>query len=147
MARDAKVPILFVGKPYSPTDPYGKEFARLVDGRYVLHHEHIADRVQLIGLLKASRGFVIYSQYENWCLSAHEAAACGLPLLLPDMPWSRECFGSQASYLRPQSSASNVARLRAFHDACPDLPAPSLKLYSWDEVAEKLEACYRSVMR
>jgi glycosyltransferase involved in cell wall biosynthesis len=146
MARAAQVPILFVGKPYSATDAYGREFARLVDQRFVLHRDHVADRAQLIDLLRGSRGFVIYSRFENWCLSAHEAAACGLPLLVPDQPWSRERFGSQAHYLYPKSNPGNVARLRAFYEAGVTLPAPAVKLYSWDEAAEKLEACYRSLL-
>lgn len=146
MARDAQVPILFVGRAYSPTDPYWKEFAQLIDQRFVLHREHIAERSELIDLLRSSRGFVIYSRYENWCLSAHEAAACGLPLLVPDLPWSRERFGAQASYLHPRPSRDNVARLSAFYEVCPTLPPPAIKLYSWDEVAEKLEACYRSLL-
>jgi glycosyltransferase involved in cell wall biosynthesis len=47
----------------------------------------------MIGLLQRARGFVLNSRFENWSLAAHEAAACGLPLLLPDLPWSREQFG------------------------------------------------------
>jgi glycosyltransferase involved in cell wall biosynthesis len=147
MARAAKVPILFVGKPYTPNDAYGREFAKLVDHRFVLHRDHVSDRAEMIGLLKSCRGFVIYSKYENWCLSAHEAAACGLPLLVPDQPWSRERFGAHASYLDPQPTAQNPGKLRAFYDQCPGLPAPAIKLFSWDDAAEKLEACYRSLLR
>lgn len=147
MAREAETPLLFVGKPYGPDDPYGKEFAKLVDGRFVLHRDHISDRETLIEVLQASRGFVIYSRFENWCLSAHEAAACGLPVLLPNLPWSRECFGGEASYLSSQPDRRNVARLRAFYEACPTSSAPAIRFYSWDDVAERLENCYREVSR
>jgi glycosyltransferase involved in cell wall biosynthesis len=146
MAREAQVPILFVGKPYSSNDPYWKKFAGLIDNKFVLHHDHVADRAEMIGLLRASRGFVLFSEYENWCLSAHEAAACGLPLLVPDQPWSRERFGAQADYLEAGVSAQNPQRLRSFYEKCPSMPAPAIKLYSWDEVAEQVEACYRSLV-
>ncbi len=146
MAGEARVPVLFVGKPYSLRDPYWKEFAGLIDGRFVLHRDHVADRAEMIALLQSSRGFVIYSQYENWCLSAHEAAACGLPVLLPDQPWSRECFGNQSSYLHASASSENASRLRAFYDKAPEMPAPAMKFYSWDEVARQLAVCYRSVL-
>ena len=146
MARAAQVPILFVGKPYTAGDAYGREFAELVDNRFVLHRDHVSDRGEMIRLLKSCRGFVIYSQHENWCLAAHEAAACGLPLLVPDQPWSRERFGGEASYLEAKPSAKNAARLRAFYDRCPELPAPKVRLYSWDDTAEKLEACYRELV-
>ena len=147
MARAAEVPILFVGKPYSSDDAYGREFARLVDHRFVLQRDHISDRGEMIRLLKSCRGFVLYSRHENWCLSAHEAAACGLPLLVPDLPWARERFGSEVRYLDPKSSARNAGKLRAFYEQCPDLPSPKVALFSWDEVAEKLEGCYHSLVR
>jgi glycosyltransferase involved in cell wall biosynthesis len=146
MARAARVPVLFVGKPYHSDDPYWQKFAALIDGRYVLHHGQVEDRREMIALLQASRGFVIFSRHENWCLSAHEAAACGLPLLLPDQPWSRECFGGGASYLHPGSACDNPDLLRAFYEKASELSAPSVKLLSWDDVAEKLEAVYRSLI-
>ena len=146
MARAAQVPILFVGKPYNPGDSYWKSFAALIDGHFVQHRDHVSSTDELIGLLQASRGFVLFSKYENWSLSAHEAAACGLPVLLPDQPWSRECFGDNASYLHDAGVLSNAAKLRAFYDAAPTMPAPEMKFYSWDDVAERLEACYRSLL-
>jgi glycosyltransferase involved in cell wall biosynthesis len=146
MARAAEVPILFVGKPYTQDDPYGMEFRRLIDNRFVLHRDHVSDRLEMIRLLHSCRGFVIYSQHENWCLSAHEAAACGLPQLLPDQPWARERFGGEASYLDPTPTVRNPGKLREFYDKCPSLPAPNVRLYSWDDTAEKLEECYRSLL-
>jgi len=145
MAREAQVPILFVGKPYHSTDPYWKRFAALIDSQFVFHRDHVSDRAEMIGLLQSSRGFVLFSQHENWCLSAHEAAACGLPLLVQDQPWSRECFGAQARYLDHAANGQNTARLRAFYEECPTLPKPDLRLYSWDEVATQLEASYCSL--
>jgi glycosyltransferase involved in cell wall biosynthesis len=142
MAREAGVPILFVGKPYSLSDPYWKSFSALIDQRFVLHRDHLEGREEMIRVLQSARGFVIFSLYENWCLSAHEAAACGLPVLLPDQPWSRECFGAAASYLEARGGEVNLARLRDFYEACPRLPAPGLRLFSWDEVAGELEAAY-----
>jgi len=147
MAREAQVPLLFVGKPYHPTDPYWKTFSALIDGQFVLHRDHVGDRAEMISLLQSSRGFVLFSQHENWCLSAHEAAACGLPLLVQDQPWSRECFGGQARYLDHTATGQNPARLRAFYEECPTLPKPDLRLCSWDEVAAQLAVCYQSLIR
>lgn len=146
MAREAQVPILFVGKPYHEDDAYWKKFSALIDDRYVLYQPHVESRTAMIELLQASRGFVIYSEYENWCLSAHEAAACGLPVLLPDLPWSRECFGAEASYLHAASSRGNPALLRAFYDRCASQGAPRIRLYSWDDVAAQIKACYESML-
>jgi glycosyltransferase involved in cell wall biosynthesis len=147
MAREAQVPILFVGKPYALSDPYWKKFTSIIDYRFVQYRDHVTDLGQMISLLQSSQGFVLFSEHENWCLSAHEAAACGLPLLVPNQPWSRECFGAHASYFDAAVSPQNAATLRSFYEKCPSMPAPLIKLYSWDEVAEKLETCYRAQIR
>jgi glycosyltransferase involved in cell wall biosynthesis len=146
MAQQAERPVLFVGKPYHRDDPYWKEFSTFIDNRFVFHREHVDSRAEMIALLQSSRGFVIYSQFENWCLSAHEAVACGLPVLVPDLPWSRECFGTEAAYLDAGAPGENPGKLRAFYDECPGRPAPAIKLYSWDDVARQLLACYQSLL-
>src|SRR2546430_11301222 len=35
LAGEAKVPVLFVGKPYSPSDPYWRAFEKLIDDNFV----------------------------------------------------------------------------------------------------------------
>jgi glycosyltransferase involved in cell wall biosynthesis len=145
LARRAEVPVLFVGSPYAESDPYWKEFSGLIDGRCVRHHPHVADEAQLIALLQAARGAVVMSRYENWCLAAHEAAACGLPLLVPDLPWSRECFGDEVRYFKG-NLAADVQILRRFHADCPQLRAPANKLVSWEEVAVRLRDVYARVL-
>jgi len=103
---------------------------------------HVQGRAEMIGLLQEARGFVIYSRYENWCLSAHEAVACGLPVLVQDQKWSRECFGDQVSYLNYHSDSENVRRLKDFYQRAPDLSAPKIPLYDWDEVGRRIVEIY-----
>jgi len=145
LAKHAEVPILFVGKPYSETDPYWKSFAELIDHRWVYHHPHVGSEKEMIALLQAARGAVVMSRYENWCLVAHEAAACGLPLLLPSLPWAHERFGERATYF-PASPEDHAARLRKFYDDCPQLPAPGIRLHSWLEVGQELKALYTRLL-
>ena len=147
MARAAQTPILFVGKPYHPTDPYWLLFRELVDDQWVKHHPHVGSEAEMITLLQAARGFVLMSNYENWCLSAHEAAACGLPLLVQDQKWSRERFGSQAQYFHSiGSSAQNVEILRRFHAEADSSPAPGINLHSWADAARVLQNVYEKVL-
>ncbi len=146
LAKDTGVPICFVGKPYDPTESYWKQFQSLVDGKLVKHVSHTESVEEMIRLLQASRGFVLYSDHENWCLSAHEAAACGLPLLLPDQRWSRERFGDSASYLSLGNSPQNRDALKAFYDAAPSLAAPHIRHHSWREVAELHVATYHELL-
>ena len=139
LARRAETPILFVGKGYRPDDPYFLEFLSLVDGRFVRHQPHVDGEPAMIELYRAARGFVIYSDVENWCLSAHEAAACGLPVLLRALPWALERFGEAAHYLT-NDLAADVAILRRFGQDAPTLPAPQIRQWSWPEVGEQLHA-------
>ena len=147
LARAAETPILFVGKPYHPGDAYWLEFQKLVDGRIVKYQPHVETETEMAALLQSARGFVLMSQFENWCLSAHEAIACGLPLLVPDQNWSRERFGDQVNYFSSLGfNAANVAALKSFYEAAPQLPAPAIKLHSWREVAEELKKVYQKVL-
>ena len=145
LARQAQVPVLFVGKPYAEQDPYWRRFRALIDEQYVHHHPHVESEQEMRGLLQEARGFVLMSRYENWCLSAHEAIACGLPILVPDQNWSRERFGETARYW-PWRDAAAAAVLRDFYDDCPNLAAPPVRLYSWEDVARELQPVYQRVL-
>ena len=147
LAKRAEVPILFVGKPYSDSDPYWIEFQELIDNRWVRHQSHVADPSAMLELLGTARGAVIMSDYENWCLAAHEAVACGLPILLQDQNWSRERFGDQAHYFECIGfSSGNIEILKSFYEATPKLPSPKIKLYSWGETAHHLQNLYDKIL-
>ena len=146
MARNAQVPILFVGKPYDENDPYWAEFAALIDDRWVQHHPHVGSLSELISLYHSARGAVVMSRYENWCLVAHEAAACGLPLLLPKQKWSRERFGNEISYFSNKGMTANTSELKTFYKRAPAAAAPRVKLYSWLEVAQQLKGIYEALL-
>ena len=145
LARTAQVPILFIGKPFAQADDYWKEFRQVVDDKHVRYRPHVESEHEMTGLLQQARGFVLMSRFENWSLAAHEAAACGLPLLLADLPWSRERFGGQAVYF-PKGRASAATALRHFYEQCPSLSAPKVQFYSWREVAETLRDIYRELL-
>ena len=147
MARATQVPVLFVGKPYHPNDPYWLRFQKLIDHQWVKYCPHVDSEVEMVRLLQSARGFVLMSNFENWCLSAHEAAACGLPVLLPDQNWSRERFGDQARYFdRIEISQRNIKILKSFHVEAPNLPSPNIRLFSWLEVARNLKKTYEHVL-
>lgn len=145
LAHATGTPICFVGKPYDPGSNYWKSFIRLVDNKTVTHIPHTDSIDHMIELLGQAKGFVLYSDFENWCLSAHEAIACGLPILVPKQNWSYELFGENASYFdRKCPHADTLVR---FYKSCDNLTPPDIKLYSWDEVAEQLIDIYKSVLK
>ena len=147
LARAAQVPILFVGKPYDEADPYWRQFKTLIDGQWVKYQPHTNRESEMVSLLQQARGFVLMSWYENWCLSAHEAAACGLPLLIPDQKWSSERFGNKVQYFnRLGVNADNLRILKSFYDQAPTLAAPAVSLPSWRDVAGELKKVYVQVL-
>jgi glycosyltransferase involved in cell wall biosynthesis len=146
LALAAQVPVLFVGKPQDANSQYWEQFRRLVDNKIVKHHAHVETEAGMINLLQRARGFVLMSQFENWSLSAHEAAACGLPLLLPDQRWAHERFGNQASYFSGQGRQGAAAALRRFYEQSAILPPPKVQLFSWKEVAVALRDTYAQLL-
>lgn len=147
LARAAQVPVLFVGKPYAESDPYWVRFKNLIDGRWVKHQSQVENDAAMVPLLQFARGFVLMSWYENWCLSAHEAAACGLPVLVMDQNWSRERFGNQARYFSSLGvSDDNIRILKQFYADAPQLSAPAARQFSWPEVAGELIKVYQQAL-
>ncbi len=143
----AGTPLWVLGKPYSESDPYAVEFSTLARAHpAVLRYEGaIHDRAVLAQAYREARGFVLLSTMESLSLSALEAAACGCPLLLADLPWARSVFQAGVSYCPAGASTERTARaLRTFYDASPRLqPPPRPK--SWPEVAMQLKAIYETV--
>lgn len=147
LARQAEVPVLFVGKPYHSSAPYWRQFESLIDDRWVRYRQHVANPDELIGALRSARGFVIMSQIETLCFSAQEAAACGLPLLLPDQKWSHELFGGEAAYFRGANSVENAAILGRFYEGAAAAPAPRIHFITWKEVGEKHLALFEKLLK
>jgi glycosyltransferase involved in cell wall biosynthesis len=145
MAHAAGVPILFVGKPYHPEDSYWHEFKQQIDEKVVKYKPHVDEEGELIDLLRNSKGFVLFSKYENWSLAAHEAAACGLPLLLPDKKWARERFGGQASYFTGDPQR-DIGVLQKFYACSEKAKPPNVKLWSWKEAVLPLIEIYKRVL-
>jgi len=147
LALAAGTPVLFLGKPYHSGDPYWRRFQALLDNRIVKYAPHVESEREMAAQLQSARGFVLMSMFENWCLSAHEAIACGLPLLVQDQNWSRECFGDQVRYFGNIGfNPENVAALKKFYDDAPRLKPPGIRLYDWTEVAAALKKVYEKVL-
>ena len=145
----AKAPLWIIGKPYSENDPYGQRFLQLAREHpaMIRYEGAIGDRAKLAEAYRGARGFVLLSAMESLSLSALEAAGCGCPLLLSDLPWARTVFGPDASYCPVPSSADRTAEcLRQFYAGAPDLRPPPKPL-TWLEVGQQLKRLYESLVR
>jgi glycosyltransferase involved in cell wall biosynthesis len=143
----AQTPVWIIGKPYSDSDPYARSFFALCKQHpQTLRYEGpIQDRAKLAEAYRAARGFVLLSAFETRSIAAEEAAACGCPLLLSDLPWARSVFGAAASYCPLGGAAATARLLRAFYDHAPTLPAPP-KPKSWPMVGRQLNEIYRMAL-
>ena len=142
----AKTPVWFVGKPYNEHDPYTQRFLETArkNPAIIRYDGPIGDRGKMAQAYREARGFVLLSKWESLSLSALEAAACGCPLLLGDLPWAHSVFGDSVSYCRIDGSTQQTAQaLRHFYDQAPALPPPP-RPASWRDVAQQLGDIYRA---
>lgn len=142
-ARIANVPIVFLGKPFNETDPYFREFRDLVDGHWVRYPGYVS-KEEKHRLLRGARGFALLSQFESGCIAVHEAAAAGLPLFLPELPWATEVYGeARGTRFCGVGPAEAVAhRLASFYEQARRLPGQTFPVLSWREVAKRYVAVY-----
>ena len=144
----ARTPTWIIGQPYSREDAYASRFEQLAraEPQWLRYEGPIQDRGRLAQVYRGARGFVLLSAMETLSLSAFEAAACGCPLLLSDLPWARTVFGDSATYAPVgASTARTAAALKSFYERAPGLSAPPPPK-TWREIAEQLRAIYERLL-
>lgn len=147
-AHAAGIPLTIIGKPYSEADPYYLRFREVVAAARgsVRYAGPISSRAELAALYARARGFVLLSTMESLSLSALEAAACGCPLLLSDLPWARCTFGGKASYAPIAGTTETAGALRRFHASAPELPRPDRPL-SWNDIGLQIRGIYQEILK
>jgi len=146
-AVSAQTPLWIIGKAYSDSDDYARQFVTLAkqNPKVIRYEGAISDRAQLAKIYREARGFALLSAMESLSLSALEAAACECPLLLSDLPWARGTFGENASYCPIAATESTGQVLKKFYADAPQLPPPP-KPATWDAVARQLKIIYERVL-
>jgi glycosyltransferase involved in cell wall biosynthesis len=145
----AQTPVWFIGKAFSESDSYAREFFALAGQNPQLictDSPPLEDRAGLAKIYRAARGFALLSAMETRSLAAEEAVACECPLLLSDLPWARSTFENTASYCPLTNSIETTAQiLKKFYDAAPNLPLPP-KPPTWNEIGRQLKMIYERVL-
>lgn len=147
-AVTAQTPVWIIGKAYADSDPYAQKFFQLAkhNPKIIRYEGAINDRAKLAEIYRAARGFALLSTMESLSLSALEAAACGCPLLLSDLPWARSAFTTAAEFCPiTDSNATTAAILRKFYEAAPQLPCPA-KPATWPDVARQFKSVYEKIL-
>jgi glycosyltransferase involved in cell wall biosynthesis len=148
-AARARVPLWIIGKPYSESDSYYRQFldAQKESSGFIRYEGGVSDRARLAEIYRQARGFVLLSTMESLSLSALEAAASGCPLLLSDLPWARTVFGADAVYANGSPDPENIgAVLRDFFEKAPSMET-SFRPLTWDDVAQFLRILYEKLLR
>jgi glycosyltransferase involved in cell wall biosynthesis len=146
-AHQAKIPIMFLGKPYAEHDPYFLEFKKLVDGRIVRYPGFVSTE-EKDRYLRGARGFALLSQFESGSIAVYEAAAAGLPLFLSDLPWAAKVYRQvpAARFVRLAAPEAIAPALKAFYAQAHRQPGPTFPLLTWRQVAGKYLEVYQKVL-
>ncbi len=145
-ALEAEVPVHFLGKPLSESDPYFRRFMDRVDGKKVVFRGFVSEEEKQRALRDA-RGFVLLSEYESGCIAVYEAAAAGLPLFLSDLPWARKHYPESPRIEHVDPGSPEVpARLRHFFETHGRESVQTFPVPSWQEVAGEYKAIYERVL-
>lgn len=146
-ARQAGVPLVFLGKPYDAQSGYMRDFMAEMDGKLLRYGGFVDESAKRVALRNA-RGFVLLSDYESGCIAVYEAATAGLPMLLADRPWARQSYpNSAAIHLAPADLQAWPARLATFHSVAGRQSSPIFTVPSWRHVAQRYAAIYESILK
>ncbi len=144
----AQTPVWIIGKAYSESSPYAREFFRLASAnpQWIRFEGAVDDRAALAGVYRAARGFVLLSTMESQSLSALEAAACGCPLLLSQLPWAQSSFPAGVRFCPVSASTRDTAAfLKSFYQDAPQLPCPPAPP-TWGKIAMEFQRVYETVL-
>ncbi len=147
-AHRAGVPVMFLGKPYAETDPYYRQFLKLVDQKLVRYPGYVTEEEKW-RILREARGFVLWSQFESGCIAVYEAAASGLPMLLPDLPWASREYGKVdgVELVSPEQPDLAVKKLSDFYSRSHRRSVPLFQIGTWKEVARRYLEVYQSIVK
>lgn len=145
-ARRARVPIVFLGKPFNEQDQYYQRFLKFVDDKWVIYPGYVSEEDKKQWLTDSS-GFVLFSEAESGCIAVYEAATAGLPMLLSNRPWAW-AYGKQPAiqYVDLNDESLIADRLRVFFEASRRLDGMTFPVLTWEEIAREYIAVYKSVL-
>jgi glycosyltransferase involved in cell wall biosynthesis len=146
-AHLAKVPIVFLGKPYSPDNDYFLRFKELVDGKYVRYPGFVSAE-EKYRYLRGARGFGMLSMYESGCISVYEAAAAGLPLFLPNLSWASKSYPNARNlHLVELGAAKQIApALKRFYNQAHRMDGSTFPVLSWRDIAREYLRVYEKAL-
>jgi glycosyltransferase involved in cell wall biosynthesis len=111
-----------------------------------VHFTGYLEDAELKRVVAGSRGLAFPSLYEGFGLPPLEALACGLPVVVSDLPVMREVLGPHAAYVPVDDRAALAAALASLGDRPPGAEAAAREHameYTWDRCARETREVYR----
>ena len=145
-AKDARVPVKFVGSSCFCEDRYMKKFQSEVDRQWVFWEGEVREKERICALLRGARGCVLASDMETQPIAMLESLACGTPVMGSDSVCLRSFFGHAIRYCASPRKAVFVDQLRDFYRECCMGEKQSFPVIDWSQVSAKVAAVYEAVL-
>ena len=144
LAIKSQIPVVFIGRPFDSSSWYFNEFKKLVDNKFVIYKgdPSIEEKAKLLNNAKA---FILLSKYESAPNAVAEAAACGCPLILPDLKWAVNNYNSYANFISVTNEAKSVKQLKSiYYSKLNNMPIFPVK--SWADVTSDIINIYKMIL-
>jgi len=138
-ARELGMPLVVAGPEKEPA------LARELEARGAQLRGYV-EKPALADLYRAAACVVLPSRYEGFGLPVLEAMACGTPVVAANDEAMREVGGDAAVYAGHDGFAAAVRRALAERDDRVRAGFERVRLFSWDETAERVARAYREVL-
>ena len=108
------------------------------------------NQIDIPGILKGSDIFIITSKWEGFGLVAVEAAAAGLPIIIPDVPGLRDLFeDDEVTKINPNNSKDIAEKINYVSQNINKIRSKKINIdkYSIEKMTQKYLEIYITVMK
>ena len=144
-AKQAQVPIKFIGDPAFDNDSYVAQFEEEVDGQYVFWEKGITDPSAICAKLKGAYGMVLASQSEGLPLVMLESLACGTPVMSVRLKNIEAYFQNAIRYCHPVDNDAFNDELKTFYEDCQAGLVQTFHVDGWMDIAKQIKQVYETI--